>query len=129
MARNGSVRAQEFFFQLGNRNPEGGFGKPKPPFYARQAFVLLAAAYPDAEDKLAADDAEFGQWKAKYDRSKRTTTRTGATPVVDPATGPGFLLGRWSAVQPPLTRFIRIIAAITVRPGCLRSSSHPHDLP
>lgn len=71
-----AAELKEFFFQLGNKNPEGGFGKPKPPFYARQAFVLLAAAYPDAEDKLAADDAEFGQWKAKYDRSKRTTTRT-----------------------------------------------------
>jgi len=30
---------QEFFFKLGNRNPLGGFGVGKAPFWSRPAFV------------------------------------------------------------------------------------------
>ena len=36
-----------------------------------------AAAGPEAEEKLAAEDDEFKQWKKKYDGSRRTYTRTG----------------------------------------------------
>lgn len=72
------VCAQDFFFKLGNKNLEGGFGKPKAPFWARPASVLLGAAYPEAEEKLASEDEEFAYWKEKYDRSKKSATRTGA---------------------------------------------------
>ena len=58
---------------------EGGFLTPKAPFNARQASVLLGAAYPEAEEKFASEDEEFAQWKVKYDRSKRSATRTGAS--------------------------------------------------
>lgn len=73
--------SQEFFFKLGNKNPAGGFGTPKAPFNARQASVLLGAAYPEAEEKRASEDEEFAQWKKKYDSSKKSATRTsGFTP-------------------------------------------------
>ena len=31
--------AQDFFFKLGNKNPLGGFGVGKAPFWSRPAFV------------------------------------------------------------------------------------------
>ncbi len=37
-----------------------------------------AAAGPEAEETLAAEDDEFKQWKKKYDGSRKTYTRTGA---------------------------------------------------
>ena len=40
--------------------------------------MLLGAAQPGAEDRLAAEDDEFRGWKTKYDRSRKTVTRTGA---------------------------------------------------
>ena len=36
-----------------------------------------AAVGPEAEEKLAAEDEEFAQWKKKYDGSRKTYTRTG----------------------------------------------------
>lgn len=51
----------------------------RAPIKERQAFVLYTAAQPDAaaaEEALAADPG-FAAWKKKYDRSRRTITRTG----------------------------------------------------
>ena len=72
------AHAQGFFNKLGNES-KGGFGAGKPPFWERPAFVLWTGAQPDpsaAETSLAADE-EFKNWKNKYDRSRRTVTRTG----------------------------------------------------
>lgn len=72
------LSTQDYFFKLGNKTPEAsGFAEPKPLFWSRPTFVLLSAANPAGEDKLASEDKEFAQWKDKYDRSKKTTTRTG----------------------------------------------------
>ena len=72
---------QGFFNKLGNES-KGGFGAGKPPFWERPTFVLWTAAQSDpsaAEEALAADD-DFKGWKNKYDRSRRTVTRTGMHP-------------------------------------------------
>ena len=70
--------AQGFFNKLGNES-KGGFGAGKAPFWERPTFILWSAAQPDpeaAETVLAADE-DFQNWKKKYDRSRRTVTRTG----------------------------------------------------
>ena len=70
--------AQGFFNKLGNES-KGGFGAGKAPFWERPTFILWSAAQPDpeaAETALAADE-DFQNWKKKYDRSRRTVTRTG----------------------------------------------------
>lgn len=69
---------QAFFNKLGNES-KGGFGAGKPPFWERPTFLLWSGAQPDpaaAEASLAADE-DFKNWKTKYDRSRRTVTRTG----------------------------------------------------
>ena len=69
---------QGFFNKLGNES-KGGFGAGKAPFWERPTFVLWSGAQPDpeaAENALAADE-DFQNWKKKYDRSRRTVTRTG----------------------------------------------------
>lgn len=66
-----------FFNKLGNES-KGGFGAGKAPFWERPTFILWSAAQPDpeaAETALAADE-DFQNWKKKYDRSRRTVTRT-----------------------------------------------------
>lgn len=68
---------KNFFNKLGNES-KGGFGAGKAPFWERPAFVLWTGAQPDpaaAEESLAKDD-DFKSWKNKYDRSRRTVTRT-----------------------------------------------------
>ena len=70
--------AQGFFNKLGNES-KGGFGAGKAPFWERPTFILWSGAQPDpeaAEAALAADE-DFQNWKKKYDRSRRTVTRTG----------------------------------------------------
>ncbi|GMH41041.1 hypothetical protein BSKO_08951 [Bryopsis sp. KO-2023] len=72
----------EFFRRLGNRNPdqERGYLTPRPPFWERPAFLLYTAACADPaaveEDWTKADPEKFQTWKAKYDKSRRTVTRT-----------------------------------------------------
>ncbi|KAL3132609.1 hypothetical protein ABBQ32_009138 [Trebouxia sp. C0010 RCD-2024] len=71
------AEVKEFFNKLGNES-KGGFGSGKPPFWERPTFLLWSGAQPDpaaAEASLAADD-DFKFWKNKYDRSRRTVTRT-----------------------------------------------------
>lgn len=71
------AEVKSFFNKLGNEG-KGGFGAGKAPFWERPAFVLWTQAQPDpaaAEASLAADD-DFKGWKSKYDRSRRTVTRT-----------------------------------------------------
>lgn len=69
---------QSFFNKLGNEN-KGGFAAGKAPFWERPAFVLWTQAQPDpaAAEAALAEDNDFKSWKAKYDRSRRTVTRTG----------------------------------------------------
>ncbi len=69
---------QSFFNKLGNEN-KGGFAAGKAPFWERPAFVLWTQAQPDpaAAEAALAEDNDFKGWKAKYDRSRRTVTRTG----------------------------------------------------
>lgn len=76
---NASVQeAKEFFRSLGNRKPEGGFGAGKPPFWERVAYVFLDAAAEDPAktDAELAADPDFAKFKTKYDRSRKTVTRT-----------------------------------------------------
>lgn len=68
---------KSFFLSLANKGESGPFAG-KPPFGERQTFLLWTAAQPDpaaAEAKLAADP-DFAAWKKKYDRSRKTVTRT-----------------------------------------------------
>ena len=69
---------QSFFNKLGNEN-KGGFAAGKAPFWERPAFVLWTQSQPDpaAAEAALAEDNDFKGWKAKYDRSRRTVTRTG----------------------------------------------------
>lgn len=69
---------QSFFNKLGNEN-KGGFGAGKAPFWERPAFLLWTQAQPDpaAAEAALAEDNDFKGWKTKYDRSRRTVTRTG----------------------------------------------------
>jgi L-ascorbate peroxidase len=69
---------KDWFFKLGNTKPEGGFGTGKPPFWERLAYVLWTGAADDqeAEEARLAEDQAFTGWKTKYDRSKKTVTRT-----------------------------------------------------
>jgi hypothetical protein len=51
----------------------------KPVFWERPVFLIYPAAQPDpasAEARLAAESPVFQTWKNKYDRSRRTVTRT-----------------------------------------------------
>ncbi|KAK9810280.1 hypothetical protein WJX72_007826 [[Myrmecia] bisecta] len=63
---------------LGNKNPEGGFGKPKPPFWERPSFVLWTAAQadPEAAEQRFSADPRYAGYKKKYDMSRRTVTRS-----------------------------------------------------
>jgi len=73
-----TLSMQSFFNKLGNEN-KGGFAAGKAPFWERPAFVLWTQAQPDpaAAEAALAEDNDFKGWKAKYDRSRRTVTRTG----------------------------------------------------
>ncbi len=73
-----ALSMQSFFNKLGNEN-KGGFAAGKAPFWERPAFVLWTQAQPDpaAAEAALAEDNDFKGWKAKYDRSRRTVTRTG----------------------------------------------------
>lgn len=69
-----------FMGKLGAK-PGGGGGPfaPKAPFWERPAFVVWPAAQlePEKEEqRLAAADPAFAEFKKKYDISKRTVTRT-----------------------------------------------------
>lgn len=72
---------QAFLKTLGtSASAGGGPFAPKPLFWERPAFVLWTAAQDDpakAEADFAAADPEFAQLKLKYDRSRKTVTRTG----------------------------------------------------
>ncbi|DBA96610.1 TPA: hypothetical protein ACH3X1_015471 [Trebouxia sp. C0004] len=71
------AEVKSFFNKLGNEN-KGGFAAGKAPFWERPAFVLWTQAQPDpaAAEAALAEDNDFKGWKAKYDRSRRTVTRT-----------------------------------------------------
>mmetsp|Transcript_40122 Transcript_40122/g.72016 ORF Transcript_40122/g.72016 Transcript_40122/m.72016 type:complete len:367 (-) Transcript_40122:181-1281(-) len=67
--------------KLGNRNPDASPGPftPKAPFWERPGYLIWTAAQLDpkaAESKLASADPVFAEFKAKYDKSKQTVTRT-----------------------------------------------------
>lgn len=73
---------QEFFARLNNKDyGSTGFFAPKPIFDQRQTFILYGSAQPDvekAEARLASESGfNYKDFKAKYDRSKATVTRTG----------------------------------------------------
>ena len=76
--------------KLGTRSDAGtSLFAAKPLFWERPAFVIWTAAQPDpvkAEADFAAADPIFAEFKNKYDKSRRTVTRTGAR-------SPGFPLG------------------------------------
>jgi len=67
--------------KLGNRTPDAAPGPftPKAPFWERPGYLIWTAGQLDpkaAEAKLADGDKVFAEFKAKYDRSKQTVTRT-----------------------------------------------------
>jgi hypothetical protein len=68
--------------RLGTRSDAGtGLFAAKPLFWERPTFVIWTAAQPDpakAEAEFAAADPAFADFKDKYDKSRRTVTRTGA---------------------------------------------------
>lgn len=68
---------QDFFNKLGD--VKTGFGGGKAPFWERVSFILWAGAQPDpaAAEAALAQDSEYAKWQNKYDRSRRTVTRTG----------------------------------------------------
>ncbi|CAL8460517.1 g46 [Coccomyxa elongata] len=72
------VRA--FLRTLGTKEGAGGGPfAPKPLLWERPAFVLWCAAQDDpqkAEQDFAAADPQFAELKQKYDRSRKTVTRT-----------------------------------------------------
>lgn len=72
-----SLVLQDFFNKLGD--VKTGFGGGKPPFWERVSFILWAGAQPDpsAAEATLAQDSEYAKWQNKYDRSRRTVTRTG----------------------------------------------------
>lgn len=75
------LHVQDFMKKLGTPSGAGtGLFAPKPLFWERPSFVIWTAAQPDpeqAEAAFAAADPQFAELKAKYDRSRRTVTRTG----------------------------------------------------
>lgn len=57
----------------------GGPFTPKPPFWERVAFVVWPAQSLDPaaeEERMAAADPTFADYKKSYDMSRRTLTRT-----------------------------------------------------
>ena len=87
--------------KLGTRSDVGtGFFAAKPVFWERPAFVIWTAAQPDpakAEADLAAADPTFAQVKEKYDKSRRTVTRTGA-----------YTVPAWESVNPLHQFFVKL---------------------
>lgn len=72
---------QDFMKKLGTPSDAGtGPFAPKPLFWERPGYVIWTAAQPDpaaAEAAFAAADQQYAELKDKYDRSRRTVTRTG----------------------------------------------------
>jgi hypothetical protein len=77
---------QAFMRTLGTSAQAGGGPfAPKPLFWERPTFLLWTAAQDDSqktEEDFAAADPEFAQLKQKYDRSRKTVTRTGESPLM-----------------------------------------------
>ena len=76
---------QDFMKKLGTPSGAGtGLFAAKPLFWERPGFVIWTAAQPDpeqAEAAFAGADPQFADLKTKYDRSRRTVTRTGVRAV------------------------------------------------
>ncbi len=74
---------QAYMSKLGYKPSDGpGFLTPKPPFWERPTFVLFTAAAPNPtaeEARFAEADKVYTGLKRKYDISRNTVTRTGAT--------------------------------------------------
>ncbi|KAK9846334.1 hypothetical protein WJX81_001801 [Elliptochloris bilobata] len=74
------AEVQAFMSQLGtDPKGQGGPFSPKPLFWERPTFVLWTAAQEDpeaAEQAFAAASPTYADLKQKYDRSRKTVTRT-----------------------------------------------------
>ena len=66
--------------KLGNPDPDAtGFLTPKAPFWERPTYVLWTAAQynPEAAEATFAANPRYMEFKNKYDKSRKTVTRTG----------------------------------------------------